>query len=88
MNAHYNRVGYVAGPLSLCSIYGHDWETLALGEIVCRECGAVHRQHEWRDMSTGKGDDIHEIVKCVICGQDKEEWDRVHASTVLLDELP
>jgi len=88
MTAHYNRVAYTSGPLSLCSIYGHDWERLALGEIVCHECGAVHRLHNWVDMSHGNGDDIHEVVKCVICGMDKAQFDLAHAVSITTDELP
>lgn len=95
--AHYNHVAYKPTPLSLCSIYGHEWETLALGEIVCRECGAVHKTHIWQDMSvggavrmtaTGPADSIHEIVTCVICGMDKAEFDRNHTSIIQPDELP
>jgi hypothetical protein len=94
--AHYNRVAYTSGPLSLCSIYGHDWERLALGEIVCYRCGTVHKMHYWRDvseggvrmMANGPVDSIQEKVVCIICGMDKEEWDSTHKSMVALIEVP
>ena len=86
-----NRVPYIPGPLSLCNIYGHDYETLASGAIVCHECGAVHRQHIWKDMNeggpvrllpTGPEDTIQEKVVCIICKLEKEEWDRIHTNSV------
>jgi hypothetical protein len=96
MTAHYNRVAYKSGPLSLCSIYGHDWERLALGEIVCYRCGVVHKMHYWRDvseggvrmMANGPVDSIQEKVVCIICGMDKEVYDQAHALECEIDELP
>jgi len=62
---------------------------MARGEYAYRQTQyQPYCPHDWVDMSTGNGDDIHEIVKCVICGMDKEVYDQAHALNCDLDELP
>jgi hypothetical protein len=92
MSQHKNANNHVGTMhIDLCRIYGHEWETLALGEIVCYRCGAVHKQHIWQDRSeggairmtdTGPADSVHEKVICVICKMDKADFDRTHTTTI------
>jgi hypothetical protein len=70
-----------------CNFPEGEIEQLRAEYTYRREAYRPYCLHDWCDMSTGQGDDVHEIVKCLTCGMDKEAYDLAHSAGVDVEDL-